>query len=993
MAIHLPTSNNVTGTNTNAFTASGVGDTVIVRNGIFLTADGTNAHGLLLEATNINAVIDGYVASDNSNAVEFQSNSEVAVGVNGVISGSVGDGLRGLGADNEILNDGRISANGAGIDLDLGGHTVTNNGSINAGADNGIAVGAGSRISNTGSISSGLDGIYADSPDGIVNGSVIANSGSIIADFHGVSFVGADAVLTNSGDISARYDGIRGFPAQSHGLQITNTSTGSIAGDETGIDLNGGAHSISNAGSITGRSAAGIAIEGSGNTILNDGLISSAESEAIITGSELSLINRGTLSGVRGVFAEDTLGDGTGTGWGSHAITNDGDIIGTSIGVLAVGWDSRITNNGNISSGTGDGINLLGDGVITNAGEISSRDQAIYFEGATGAIKVIVANSGGVISENGFGIRVVAEDARIDNSGRVVADLDGIWADGVNGAVTNSGSISANDDGIFMSGPGSATNTGTIVAGGWGIFQASGGPDETARSVNDGVIHSETDAAIYYDFFGGASSYVANTGTLIGNAGSGSVGTVRLNSSTDASATPTAEIYNSGEIIAESGGNAVFVSGSATEFRNLGHVQGDVALSELADRFDTRGGTVSGEVRGNAGDDTYIVDDSAIRLVEAPDEGTDAVESTVNFALGDNFEILRLIGGTDQRGEGNELDNTLTGGIGDDTLAGAEGDDLLIGGIGGDALNGGTGSDTAAYTDSAGWVNVSLLTGFVGGGAGSHAIGDSFASIENVVGSGYGDRLNGDNGANRLIGGSGDDILRGRGGADDLQGGGGMDTADYEDSAGFVNVSLLTGFVGGSAGSHAIGDTFSSIENLTGSQFDDLLNGDNFDNVLQGRLGADTLDGNGGSDTASYEASAGFVNVSLLTGFAGGGSGSHAMGDTFLEIENLRGSAFDDILNGDNGANALEGGAGNDSLRGNLGADTFVFADGFGQDTVADFTDGSDLFDFSGHSGIAGFGDLTVTAAGADAVISDGAGSTITVTGAAGLIDATDFLF
>ena len=75
------------------------------------------------------------------------------------------------------------------------------------------------------------------------------------------------------------------------------------------------------------------------------------------------------------------------------------------------------------------------------------------------------------------------------------------------------------------------------------------------------------------------------------------------------------------------------------------------------------------------------------------------------------------------------------------------------------------------------------------------------------------------------------------------------------------------------------------------------------------------------------------------------------------------------------------------------GADIFVFTDGFGADTILDFVDGSDMLDFTGHTGVDAFGDLTVTESGADAVVADGFGNQITMTGAAGLVDGADFLF
>ena len=49
-----------------------------------------------------------------------------------------------------------------------------------------------------------------------------------------------------------------------------------------------------------------------------------------------------------------------------------------------------------------------------------------------------------------------------------------------------------------------------------------------------------------------------------------------------------------------------------------------------------------------------------------------------------------------------------------------------------------------------------------------------------------------------------------------------------------------------------------------------------------------------------------------------------AAGDIFSSIENLTGSDFSDVLQGDNSANVLIGGAGNDILAGSLGPDDLV---------------------------------------------------------------------
>ncbi|ETA49610.1 beta strand repeat-containing protein [Ponticoccus alexandrii] len=627
-------------------------------------------------------------------------------------------------------------------------------------------------------------------------------------------------------------------------------------------------------------------------------------------------------------------------------VSQTGEVLGayTSGMNVTVSNAFRLTNLGLISANdtASDGLLLITSDTyatfeVFNGGTITSMGYGIDFSAALGTVEI--DNSGTLRGELGA-IRGITSDADLDldNSGLVQG---GIRTGSGNDVVNNSGTIIGEVD--LNSGFNYFTNSGTIN----GYFEAGG------------------------------MSTLLNTGEILG--------TVTLNG------TSGGTVLNSGDILE------------------------DVTLTAYSDTFNGFGGTVSGSISGGAGSDTYYFDTVAslgLGVVEENSAGYDAVHVAFSHTLSANVEKLVLLDAAGAaNGTGNASDNDIFGnnsandlqGLdgsdyilgngGNDTLAGGQGDDLLVGGSGADVLNGGVGSDTAGYGESQGWVNVSLLTGFVGGGFGSHAIGDVFVSIENITGSNYNDLINGDHGANILEGGGGNDNLRGRGGADQLLGGSGNDTADYADSAGWVNVSLLTGFAGGGAGSHAIGDTFSSIENLIGSNFDDLLSGDSFNNILEGRAGADVLDGNAGSDTLSYASSAGFVNVSLLSGFAGGGSGSHAIGDTWTEMENLTGSAYDDLLNGDNFNNVLTGNAGNDQLRGNNGLDTFVFADGFGNDTVLDFGNGSELFDFTGHTGVDSFGDLAVSDVGANALIEDGFGNSITVTGAAGLIDATDFIF
>lgn len=207
--------------------------------------------------------------------------------------------------------------------------------------------------------------------------------------------------------------------------------------------------------------------------------------------------------------------------------------------------------------------------------------------------------------------------------------------------------------------------------------------------------------------------------------------------------------------------------------------------------------------------------------------------------------------------------------------------------------------------------------------------------------------------AGSLRGGEGNDVLRGGAlgdrfmadpGDDQYHGGGGADTVDFSAASGVVADLTL-------AGPQATGeglDLFSSIENLSGGNGDDVLRGDGGanglyggegDDVLMPRGGDDVVDGgytlfpsyDGGTDTVDYSDAPAGVSVNLGLGSQNtGGSGT----DTLLNIENAIGSGFADQLTGTTAANVLDGQGGVDLLDALAGPDLLLARDG-GPDTVA----------------------------------------------------------
>ncbi|MCE3231642.1 MAG: hypothetical protein K0R52_1570 [Alphaproteobacteria bacterium] len=301
-------------------------------------------------------------------------------------------------------------------------------------------------------------------------------------------------------------------------------------------------------------------------------------------------------------------------------------------------------------------------------------------------------------------------------------------------------------------------------------------------------------------------------------------------------------------------------------------------------------------------------------------------------------------------------DEKITAGNGDDIVNAGAGDDIIEGGNGVDILDGGAGSDMI-YAGNGEDVIIEDITAnqgyadYIDGGNGvdtirifgtqaqfsalSSAIAAFNASDKNVefnfgdyvaktpnpdvtlIGTEEGDFLSGGSGNDKLYGEGGDDALKGGAGNDILMGGtahdslvggtgndfldggDGSDIAIYEDATsvdGKTGVTVDLNIIGSSqnVGGGLGMDTLNSIEDLAGSNFNDILRGNGDNNTLSGLAGDDRLYGDAGNDR-------------------------------------LFGGTGDDIL---------EGGSGENTLFGEEGADTFVFnlAANDGHDRVIDFT-------------------------------------------------------
>ena len=202
-------------------------------------------------------------------------------------------------------------------------------------------------------------------------------------------------------------------------------------------------------------------------------------------------------------------------------------------------------------------------------------------------------------------------------------------------------------------------------------------------------------------------------------------------------------------------------------------------------------GAAAGNVSASYGADTSVDTFTAVNSVVGSSfndtfNGTSGAQAFDGGAGGDV-----LFGGA-----GND---SLTGGAGNDQLSGGTEDDFLSGGAGADVLDGGDGVDMVAYyqfTPSGGTIGVtaSLENSSINTG---DAAGDTYVSIENLVGTFVDDTLIGNSGNNIIDGVSGADVFNGRGGLDTIRGVGGGDTFVFDSAIGAGNLVTIVGFAGG----------------------------------------------------------------------------------------------------------------------------------------------------------------------------------------------------
>jgi Ca2+-binding RTX toxin-like protein len=341
-------------------------------------------------------------------------------------------------------------------------------------------------------------------------------------------------------------------------------------------------------------------------------------------------------------------------------------------------------------------------------------------------------------------------------------------------------------------------------------------------------------------------------------------------------------------------------------------------------------------------------------------QGTDTLVN-VNNLLDDNTQALNISGT-----RGNDIFN-INGGAATWMR--------VIGGEGADSYNL-TLTGTIRVTLANGWDRDATVGNVVNLATGQ-ILNDGFGNAEvlNVTDGAGRLELDSSNLNDNITGSDRDERFILRGGNDTLDGGGGFDLLRFDrgnsNSTSAVTVDLAAGTATGAWRNVAFTKILSNIEQIRGTNFDDILRGSAVAERLEGRDGNDLLDGRGGNDrlrgengndtliggagddyleagsgTDSIDGGAGRntlsyadddgVSQGIRATFTGLGTGTvldwSGATDTFSGIERIRGTALNDTLTGSAGRQSLSGEDGNDNLFG--GADDDDLSGGYGNDNL-----------------------------------------------------------
>lgn len=306
------------------------------------------------------------------------------------------------------------------------------------------------------------------------------------------------------------------------------------------------------------------------------------------------------------------------------------------------------------------------------------------------------------------------------------------------------------------------------------------------------------------------------------------------------------------------------------------------------------GGTGADTLDGGSGDDFLQGGAGADTLTGGT--GYD----TASYADAEAGVTVNLATGTASDGDTLAGIEDLIGSDHDDTLTGDAGDNIIQGGLGDDTIDGGAGADTANFHGSDVGVVADLEVANNASGTATRTRldaddnpiveTDTLLNIENLHGSDHDDTLSGTSRGSTLIGGGGNDTLAianddaavaGGAARSIVRGGQGTDTLSFADATSGITVSLIEDEAG-------TGNSYSSIERVVGSDFDDTITSFDGSQGIEGGAGNDLLNAGLGDDVYNFSRGHGADELYEMAFDANGdGNGSFEVSPAYTTYETV----------------------------------------------------------------------------------------------------------
>ncbi|HTO31080.1 MAG TPA: calcium-binding protein [Pararhizobium sp.] len=469
------------------------------------------------------------------------------------------------------------------------------------------------------------------------------------------------------------------------------------------------------------------------------------------------------------------------------------DSVGTGIRASLATYETAFVGLGvTVGSTDGTAINGIGDGIDINIqGTVIGQTAAIAWGTSSNFGSNLFIGKSGYVGGFATGISMAGFDGSIDNRGTIWSARTGIEINATSPdgnlkttEINNRGTIEGetailnkNTDALFL------INTGTIEGAAYAFSSQAVAVDNI---VNKGAILGDVLLGSGDDWYDGTNGLL--DGTVYGGAGQdyliGGKGADHLEGGADA------------DDISGGGGNDYIVGDAGTDRLTGGSGNDEIHGGAAQDTID--GGTGADCMVGGSGSDLYLVDNAKDSVIEVSGGGNDVLFALVSFALEYDQSVEQMIFANLSDTvknvvlTGNNLKQSIIGGVGNDTLNGGGGTDRLTGLIGDDTyiVDGsdtvveaaGEGTDlvkaSAAHTLAANVENLTLI-----GTLDFNGTGNELANI--VIGN---------SGKNRLQGKDGDDTLNGGLGLDKLVGGLGKDSFIFDTTLAADNIDTINDF-------------------------------------------------------------------------------------------------------------------------------------------------------------------------------------------------------